>query len=80
MAGFNLGRKGRSGDEIIMRRTMTMTTTKTMARGGSKEKVLMIVFQIKLLTVLILAAWPVSVLTYHILVLVGWYLGRYFEH
>ena len=34
--------KGRAGDAIIMRWTMTRTT---MARGGSKGKVLMIVFQ-----------------------------------
>ncbi len=42
MAGFDLARKGRAGDEINMRWTMTATT---MARGGSKGKVLMIVFQ-----------------------------------
>jgi hypothetical protein len=42
VAGFNLARKGRAGDKIIMRWTMTMMT---MARGGSKGKVLMIVFQ-----------------------------------
>jgi hypothetical protein len=34
--------KGRAGNAIIMRWTMTMTT---MARGGSKGKLLMIVFQ-----------------------------------
>jgi hypothetical protein len=34
---------------------------------------------IELDTFLILAAWPVSELIYHILVLVGWYFGRYFE-
>jgi hypothetical protein len=33
VAGFNLAQKGRAGDAIIMRRTMT---TVTMARGGSK--------------------------------------------
>jgi hypothetical protein len=37
-------------------------------------------FHIELDTVLILAAWSVSVLIYHILVLVGRYFGRYFEH
>ena len=41
-AGFDLARKGRAGDEINMRWAMTTTT---MARGGSKRKVLMIVFQ-----------------------------------
>ncbi len=38
------------------------------------------VWPLELYTVLILAAWPVSVLIYHILVLVGQYFGRYFEH
>ncbi len=42
VVGFDLARKGRAGDEINMRWTMTTTT---MARGGSKGKVLMIVFQ-----------------------------------
>jgi hypothetical protein len=42
VAGFDLARKARAGDTIIMRQTMTTTT---MARGGSKGKVLMIVFQ-----------------------------------
>ncbi len=42
MAGFDLARKGRAGDKINMRWRMT---TMTMARGGSKGKVLMIVFQ-----------------------------------
>ncbi len=42
MAGFDLAQKRRAGDEIIMR---WMMTTMTMARGGSKGKVLMIVFQ-----------------------------------
>jgi hypothetical protein len=42
VAGFDLAQKGRAGDEINMRWTMTTTT---MARGGSKGKVLMIVFQ-----------------------------------
>ncbi len=42
VAGFNLARNGRAGDKINMRWTMMMTT---MARGGSKGKVLMIVFQ-----------------------------------
>jgi len=42
VAGFNLAQKGRAGDEIIMR---WMMTTTTMARGGSKEKVFMIVCQ-----------------------------------
>jgi hypothetical protein len=36
--------------------------------------------KLELDTVLILAAWPVLVLIYHILVLVGRYFGRYFEH
>jgi hypothetical protein len=36
--------------------------------------------RLELDTVLILAAWPVLVLIYHILVLVGWYFGWYFEH
>jgi hypothetical protein len=35
---------------------------------------------LELYTILILAAWPVLVLIYHILVLVNWYFGRYFEH
>jgi hypothetical protein len=35
LAGFDLAQKGRAGDAIIMRWTMTMMT---MARGGSKEK------------------------------------------
>ncbi len=35
VAGFNLAQKGRAGDAIIMRWTMT---TMTMARGGSKGK------------------------------------------
>ena len=34
---------------------------------------------VELYTVLILAAFLVSVLVYHILVLVGWYFGRYFQ-
>jgi hypothetical protein len=42
VAEFNLAQKERAGDEIIMRWRMTTTT---MARGGSKGKVLMIVFQ-----------------------------------
>jgi hypothetical protein len=42
VTGFNLAQKGRAGDAIIMRWTMTMMT---MARRGSKGKVLMIVFQ-----------------------------------
>ncbi len=42
VAGFNLAQKGRAGDATIMR---WMMTTMTMARGGSKGKVLMIVFQ-----------------------------------
>jgi hypothetical protein len=42
VAGFNLAWKGRAGDKINMRWAMTMTM---MARGGSKGKVLMIVFQ-----------------------------------
>jgi hypothetical protein len=42
VAGFDLAQKGRAGDAIVMRSTM-MTTT--MARGGSKGKVLMIVVQ-----------------------------------
>ncbi len=43
MAGFDLGQKGRARDAIIMR--WTMVTTMTMAKGGSKGKVLMIEFQ-----------------------------------
>ncbi len=39
---FNLARKGRAGDAIIMRWRMT---TMMMAMGGSKGKALMIVFQ-----------------------------------
>ncbi len=35
---------------------------------------------LELLTVLILAAWPVLLLIYHILLLDCWYFGRYFEH
>ncbi len=35
VAGFDLSQKGRAGDAIIMRWTMTTTT---MARGGSKGK------------------------------------------
>jgi hypothetical protein len=42
VAGFNLAQKGRAWDAIIMRWTMTTTT---MAKEGSKGKVLMIVFQ-----------------------------------
>ena len=42
VAGLDLVWKGRAGDEINMRWTMT---TMTMARGGSKGKVLMIVCQ-----------------------------------
>jgi hypothetical protein len=42
VAGFDLAQKGRAGDAIIMRWTMTTTM---MARGGSKGKVSMIVFQ-----------------------------------
>ncbi len=42
LAGFDLARKGRAGDKIIMRWTMTTTT---ISRGGSKGKVLKIVFQ-----------------------------------
>jgi hypothetical protein len=42
VAGFNLVQKGRAGDAIVMRWTMT---TMMMARGESKGKVLMIVFQ-----------------------------------
>jgi hypothetical protein len=42
VVGFDLVQKGRAGDEINMRWTMT---TMIMARGGSKGKVLMIVFQ-----------------------------------
>jgi hypothetical protein len=33
---------------------------------------------LELYTILILAAWPVLVLIYHVLVLVGRYFGRYF--
>jgi hypothetical protein len=46
-AGFDLALKGRAGDVIIMRWTMTMMTTMTMARaarGEAREKVFMIVF------------------------------------
>ncbi len=39
MAGFHLAQKGSAGDKINMRWTMT---TMTMAREGSKGKVLMI--------------------------------------
>jgi hypothetical protein len=42
VAGFDLAQKGRAGDANIMR---WMMTTMTMARGGSKGKALMIVFQ-----------------------------------
>ncbi len=35
VAGFDLAQKGRAGDAIIMRWTMT---TMTMARGGSEGK------------------------------------------
>jgi hypothetical protein len=42
VAEFDLAQKGRARDAIIMRWTMMMTT---MGRGGSKGKVLMIVFQ-----------------------------------
>jgi hypothetical protein len=42
VAGFNLVQKERAGDKIIMRRTMM---TMTMARGGSKGKVLMMYFR-----------------------------------
>jgi hypothetical protein len=42
VAGFDLAQKGRAGDAIIMRWTMT---TMTMARGEAREKALMIVFQ-----------------------------------
>jgi hypothetical protein len=42
VAGFDLARKGRAGDEIDMR---WMMTTTRMARGGSKGKVSIIVFQ-----------------------------------
>ncbi len=42
MAGFDLAWKGRAGDKI---NTRWMMTTMMMARGGSKGKVLMIVFQ-----------------------------------
>ncbi len=45
VAGFDLVQKGRARDAIIMKWMMTMTMTMTMARGGSKGKVLMIVFQ-----------------------------------
>jgi hypothetical protein len=38
VAGFDLEQKERVGDVIIKRWTMTMTTTMTMARGGSKGK------------------------------------------
>ncbi len=38
VAGFNLTLKERAGDAIIMRWTMMMMTTMTMARGGSKGK------------------------------------------
>jgi hypothetical protein len=44
------------------------------------ETELQILFIVELYTILILAAWPVLVLIHHILVLVGWYFGRYFEH
>jgi hypothetical protein len=44
VAGFNLAQKGRAGDAIIMRWAM-MIMTMTLARGESKVKVLMIVFQ-----------------------------------
>ncbi len=42
VAGFDLAWKRRTGDKINMRWTMMMMM---MARGGSKGKVLMIVFQ-----------------------------------
>ncbi len=42
MAGFDLAWKGTAGDKINMRWTMM---TMTMARGGSKRKVLMIAFE-----------------------------------
>jgi hypothetical protein len=40
MAGFDLVQKGRTVDAIIMRLTMTIMTTMTMAaaRGGSKGR------------------------------------------
>jgi hypothetical protein len=41
VSGFDLVQKGRAGDAIIMR---LMITTTMMARGGSKGKLLMIVF------------------------------------
>ncbi len=44
------------------------------------NQVYVVTFVLELYTVLILAAWPVSVLIYHILVLVGWFFGWYFEH
>jgi hypothetical protein len=44
------------------------------------SRVLPYTIPLELDTILILAAWPVLVLIYHILVLVGWYFGRYFEH
>ncbi len=42
VAGLDLARKGRAGDKINMRWIMTTTM---MARGGSKGKVFMTVFQ-----------------------------------
>jgi hypothetical protein len=38
VAGFDLVEKGRARDAIIMKWTMTMMTTMTMAREGSKGK------------------------------------------
>jgi hypothetical protein len=43
VAGFDLAQIQKAGDAIIMRWTMRTTA---VARGGSKGKVLMIVFQI----------------------------------
>ncbi len=49
---------------------------------GSTEreiKISMRRLDLELDTILILAAWPVSVMIYHILVLVGRYFGQYFQ-
>jgi hypothetical protein len=46
--------------------------------GGLSQQTMMGPTKVELYTVFILAAWPVLVLIYHILVLVGWYFGRYF--
>jgi hypothetical protein len=44
VAGFNLAQEGRVEDAIIMRWTMTMMTTMTMATGEAREKVLIMYF------------------------------------